>query len=342
MSPTILERYLADLGQQPTKRGQSASPATIRAARADVRGFITWWEHDHRLTFDLALVLDRDLRRWQLHRQREDGAQPTTINRAIASLRAFFAWAHEHALISHNPTTELRALPVVERAPRSAPPAALDWLLRAITSQADPAIRLRDLVLLALLSDCGLRSQEAADVQLRDLDLSAAMLTVRSGKGRKARRVQLTQEVIRTLTTYLKVRCPAGLPPIGSEAEREALLMKRNVTKAGAPWEPGLTTVAMRKHVAELRQAAVTLIQKRAASEPSLQRIAELETLARQVAVVSPHKLRHGLAYRLWKTATPAAIMQILGHSRLSTTLKYGQPTDDDLRAALEEAGRIR
>jgi hypothetical protein len=42
------------------------------------------------------------------------------------------------------------------------------------------------------------------------------------------------------------------------------------------------------------------------------------------------------------QSASLAAIMQILGHSRLSTTLKYGQPTDDDLRAALEEAGRIR
>jgi integrase len=94
--------------------------------------------------------------------------------------------------------------------------------------------------LLTLLSDCGLRSQEAAAVQLRDLDLDAAMLTVRSGKGRKARRVLLTEQAIRTLQAYLKVRCPHSLPPIGSEAERESLLMKRNVTKAGAPWEPGL------------------------------------------------------------------------------------------------------
>jgi integrase len=92
----------------------------------------------------------------------------------------------------------------------------------------------------------------------------------------------------------------------------------------------------------ERRTQAVALIQKRAASEPSLERITELEALARQVAVVSPHKLRHGLAYRLWKTATPAAIMHILGHSRVSTTLKYGQPTDDDLRAALEDASRVR
>ena len=68
-----------------------------------------------------------------------------------------------------------------------------------IFTQED-TMRLRDLALLTLLSDWGLRSREAADVQLRDLDLDAAMLRVCSGKGRKARRVQLTQEVSRTLT----------------------------------------------------------------------------------------------------------------------------------------------
>ena len=98
----------------------------------------------------------------------------------------------------------------------------------------------------------------------------------------------------------------------------------------------------MRKHLQALRAAAVALIQQRAASEPSLERVAQLEALARQVAMVSPHQLRHGLAYRLWKTATPAAIMQILGHSRVATTLKYGKPTEDDLRAALEDASRMR
>jgi site-specific recombinase XerD len=140
----------------------------------------------------VALVLDRDLRRWQLQRQRDDGAKPATLNRALASLRAFFIWAEQVGLIQHNPTAELHSLPSEEPTPRSMPPSGLDWLIRAISKQ-DPTVRLRDLALLTLLSDCGLRSQEAADVQLRDLDLDVAALTVRSGKGRKARWVRLTE-----------------------------------------------------------------------------------------------------------------------------------------------------
>lgn len=34
--------------------------------------------------------------------------------------------------------------------------------------------------------------------------------------------------------------------------------------------------------------------------------------------------------------------MQILGHSRVAATLRYGKPTKDDLRAALEDASHMR
>jgi integrase len=57
--------------------------------------------------------------------------------------------------------------------------------VRVASAQADPTARLRDLALLTLLSDCGLRSQEAADAQLRELDLAGVQLVVRSGKSGK-------------------------------------------------------------------------------------------------------------------------------------------------------------
>ncbi len=48
-----------------------------------------------------------------------------------------------------------------------------------------------------------------------------------------------------------------------------------------------------------------------------MERVAELEALARQLAAVSPHQLRHGLAYRLWKQAMLAHIQRILEHNLL-------------------------
>lgn len=82
----------------------------------------------------------------------------------------------------------------------------------------------------------------------------------------------------------------------------------------------------MHTHLQALRATAVALIQEQATKDLA-ERVAQFEALARQVAGVSPHQLRHGLAYRLWKTSTPEAIRQILGHSRVATTVRYGRPT---------------
>jgi integrase/recombinase XerC len=277
---------------------------------------------------------------WQADGQELDAKKPATINRANASLRTFFAWAHTERLISHNPAADLHDLPTEDLAPRSIAPQAVDWLFRIASAQHDPTLRLRDLALLTLL-DCGLRSQEAADLQFRDVDLDGGQLTVRTGKGRKARRIPIDGEPVRYLADYLAVRCPTGLPPLGSNAEREPFLMGQRVDRAGQPWQPGLQTAAMRKRLAEFGIAAAARVTAQAAKEPSLARVNELQDLARQLVAASPHRLRHGLAYRLLEGgATPAYVAKLLGHRRISTALLYGKPTETDLRLAMARAHR--
>ena len=83
------------------------------------------------------------------------------------------------------------------------------------------------------------------------------------------------------------------------------------------------------------------LLREQAKKEPSIERVGQLLDLAQRLERVSPHQLRHGLAYRLRKSGKDAAdIQRALRHSRASTSLKYGKPTDDDVRAALEESER--
>jgi integrase/recombinase XerC len=317
---------LDHLAEQPTARGRSSSPATVRAQRADLAGFVAWWlEHHQFASFDPALVQERDLRDWQHHRQVEDGAAATTINRAVVTLRAFFSWAHQAGHIRHNPAAQLQRLPAEDQAPPHLAPEAVTWLFRATGGEDDPMRRARDRALLTLLSDCGLRSQEAADVQLRDLDLAGATLTVRAGKGSKPRRIPLEGEAVRRLREFVQLRCPGGQPAVGSAEERERLLVAYHCTGSVGAWKPGLSTAGMRKRLDELGEAAARLVEEQARKTSALARVGELGELARQLRAVSPHQLRHGLGYRLRRQGVDLGVaQQLLGHARPAMTMRYG------------------
>src|SRR5258708_2167142 len=87
------------------------SPATQRASRSDLKQFCRWWETRQQRPFDLAHVVDRDLRSWKQQRQQIDGVAPSTINRGLSTLRQFCVWAIQQKLITENPTTGIEDVP---------------------------------------------------------------------------------------------------------------------------------------------------------------------------------------------------------------------------------------
>jgi site-specific recombinase XerD len=217
----------------------------------------------------------------------------------------------------------------------------VDALLRATRAEPDPRLRLRDEALLALLVYAGVRIQEACDMQLRDLDLASGTLVVRRGKGGKARRLPMHSEAQRVLSRYLQeVRCPEGLPLIGSEQERAPLLVEMQRAVAGRPLIPGIKTRVARQRIAHLGKVAATQLGEAATRERDLARAEQLRACARQLETASPHQLRHSLARRMLKTgAQLPEVQRMLGHSRLSTTGIYLTPSEEDIRVAVERAG---
>jgi len=335
MTDDPVSEYLAHL------TSQRISVATQRASRSDLTHFCTWWETKHQQAFDLSYVVDRDLRDWRQQRQQVDGAAPATINRNLSTLRRFFAWTVEQQWLVENPTKDIEDVPSVPLAPRSLPDQAVDALLRTARNERDLRLRLRDEALLAFLIYTGLRVQEICDVQLRDVDLAAGAVTVRSGKGGKARRLPLHPDAQRLLQRYLnEVRCPAGTPPIGSDQEREPFLVGMQITVVGRPLIPGIKTRVIRKRITDLGRQTANQLRESAKREQSLERAERLKILAQQLDDISPHMLRHSLAKRMLKNgAQLSEVQRVLGHTRLSTTGVYLTPSEDDLRDALGRAG---
>ncbi len=330
-----IDQYLATL------KTQGVSVATQRAARSDLSIFRLWWETKHQRSFDLSQVVERDLRDWKLSRQLSDGAAPATINRGLSTLRCFCTWAVKQKLLSESPSVGIEDVPSTPLAPRFLPDQAVDALLRAVRNEHDPRLRLRDEAILALLVYAGLRVQEVCDVQLRDIDLAGGTITVRSGKGGKARRLPLHPDAQRILQRYLNdVRCPKGGPAIGSDQEREPFFVGMQVTVADRPLSPGIKTRMVRQRIADLGETAATQLREAAKRERNLERAEKLRVLAQQLDEVSPHMLRHSLARRMLKNgAQLPEVQRVLGHSRLSTTGIYLTPSEDDLRTAIGRAG---
>ena len=330
-----IEQYLESL---QTKR---RAPATVKVIRHDLTHFLAWWEGTRRRTFDPALLRHEDLRDWRSVRQRDDGAAPATINRGLASLRGYCRWALTCHLLVENPMTEVRDVPTEPLAPRSLPAEAIDALLRTARTEPNAVLRARDEALLALLIYAGLRVQEACDLQLRDLDVGSGTMTVRSGKAGKARRLPLHPDAERLLRRYLeRVRCPDGMPAIGSDQERERLLVGIAVTTKGQPTRVGITQRVAQRTVQQLGQRAAQQLRTEAQRERDITRCEFLQDLARRLETVTPHMLRHSLARRmLERGAQLPEVQRVLGHSRLSTTGVYLTPSEEDLRSALERAG---
>jgi len=281
-----------------------------------------------------------DIPRWCQARQRLAHA-PTTINKGLAVLRGYFGWLEREQTVSFSPMTDLPDLPIQLLAPRSLPPAAIDALLREVQGEPDRTLRRRNTAIVAVLVYAGLRVQEVCDLQLCDLDVPAGTLVVRHGNAGKARRIPLHPSAVRSLQDYLRnVRCPGGIPPVGSAAERHSLWVGRTMTAAGHPWTEGVDQRLIQRLIKGLGQAAAHRLRTLATVEVDLTRHQEFTDLARQVERVTPHMLRHSLAKRmLERGAQLTEIQRVLGHSRLETTARYVTPSEEDLRVAILNAG---
>lgn len=114
----------------------------------------------------------------------------------------------------------------------------VDALLAQCSLRAPTGVRNRALI--QTLHRCGLRCQEALDLLPRDIDLDAATMRVRHGKGDKARVVGLPADCAAGLALWLGVREATGGQPVFCKLDGGPIdpsyvrhLFKRLAVKAG-------------------------------------------------------------------------------------------------------------
>lgn len=178
---------------------------TVKNYREDLEAFEVWY----RLKFDepptLEMLSAAELRGWKEECRVSRNLEPATVNRRLSALRSLVRWAEARGWIAEVATP--KSLRKVRQPPK--------WLdlseQRALVRAAGRFGGKRESALVSVLVHTGLRVEEAAQLVAGDVEIRerSGWLTVRSGKGRKQRRVPLNVEARSALGVLL------GLAPDG-------------------------------------------------------------------------------------------------------------------------------
>jgi integrase/recombinase XerC len=190
-----LERYLAS---------SSLSEATRRAYRTDLEEFRGWLRRRR-------MPLERVETRTLVDYVAELGAArpgrvprrlaPATVARKLAAVRSFLRFTLGPDRVPDAALGPRRPRRLPETPKQHEVEAELDAL------SADSALGLRNRALVELVYSAGLRSREAVDLDLRDVDFDQEQLHVK-GKGGKERVVPLGEEAAHWLARYLREARP--------------------------------------------------------------------------------------------------------------------------------------
>lgn len=193
MFTDAIERFIR------VQQGRNRSPQTLRAYRSDLCQLAGWLHDENKFLTDPGDVTTDDLNDF-LASLAHRGISGASRARKLAAIREFYRWLRISGAIVTSPVDAIDT-PKRERKMRTyLTPEEYSRLLAA--AGAHP----RDFCILTLFIQTGIRISELCELRLDDIDLDAATLTVRLGKGMAARTIELEKKGLRATKTWLQVR----------------------------------------------------------------------------------------------------------------------------------------
>jgi site-specific recombinase XerD len=173
---------------------------------------------------------------------------------------------------------------------------------------ADSPRHIRNLALVRLLLDTGLRASEAINLRHRDLDMDTGRLFVHQGKGRKDRVLWFNGTSRGAINAWLD--------------------LKATILACGVNFSP---TGYFFTDLTGMKKICGRWLRK------LIGRLADQAGIAKRI---HPHTLRHSFATNLLRQEKNLFLVsKALGHSNLSTTQIYLHLEDHELEAAMKRLG---
>lgn len=271
------------------------SPHTWENYQRDLSQFRQWLL-EKQGSAELNAASEYTIRQWvsQLHRE---GLKSRSIQRKLSSLRSYYQYQIKHSAMTLNPATDIRAPKDSKPLPKTLDVDQIDQLLNI---GGDDFLSVRDKAIMELFYSSGLRLAELASLQMADIDLDAALVTV-TGKGNKTRILPLGAKAVDALRTWLEHRAISNRKQVGDLflSQQGKAISHRNI------------------------QQRINYWQKK-------QGIAQS---------IHPHKLRHSFASHLLQSSGDLrAVQEFLGHSDISSTQVYTHLDYQHLASVYDQA----
>ena len=274
------------------------SPVTIKNYLCDLNYFVKWFEQKTLSKLSPEKIAPIDLRDYKHYLSEVLLLKPKTVNRKLSSLKSFLNWASLEELIPDRRTPRVpQPIPEEKVGPQ--------WLDRneqnALVRIVEKGKNQRDIAIIQLLLNTGLRVSELCDLMWSDIKITArkGRLTVRNGKGGKRREIPLNKDARQALE---------DLGCKNHQGKFEAIF-----TGQRGPITPRGIESMFRKYVAYSELDEVT---------PHKLRHTFCKNLIN--AGVSLEK-----------------VAMLAGHENLETTRLYCSPSNHDLEAAVELIGAL-
>jgi site-specific recombinase XerD len=134
---------------------------------------------------------------------RQRGQRPATLANRYRSLQQFFRWLVDEGELGGSPMATLKPPHVPEEPPQVLQPAELRALLGTVDGTDFEARR--DMAILRLFLDTGMRRTELAGLTVADMDLDQSVAVV-MGKGQRPRACPFGRKTAQAIDRYLRAR----------------------------------------------------------------------------------------------------------------------------------------
>ncbi len=311
----LLNVWLQELQTNDRAKG------TIRRYKSAIEGFFAWYSREEHRPLTVQLLTPITLVGYRNFLQRTQARETSTVNGHVSALRAWCAWLTEQRYLETNPAKHIKLVGRQQASSREGlNENQVNALLRQVQSSSRNAGR--NYAILQVLLQTGMRLDECSHLTLSDIEFGerSGWVTIRYGKGNKARIVPLNASARQALANYFAPRF--GCDPT-VKAVAHAWPHPKSSPKPISLWRSQkggvLTTSAMRQMIdIVVRDAAARGLVPMAASA---------------------HTLRHTFA-RNYLTEHPGDVVglaTLLGHTSLDTTRIYSQPSLEQLAIRMEQ-----